>query len=68
MWDDDRLTRMFEQIVQGYNDGWVKPHVDSVFDFDHSCDAHEYIENRKNVGKVVLVPTEFLVKEWNKRR
>ena len=30
--------------------------VDRSFTFDRAGDAHTYIEERKNIGKVVLVP------------
>jgi len=30
--------------------------VDRAFPFDQVAEAHRYIEGRKNIGKVVLVP------------
>ena len=32
------------------------PHVDQVFSFDDAGKAHRRLEERKNIGKVVLVP------------
>lgn len=43
-------------ILQGVRDGWVNPHVDTTFKYAEVADAHRYIENRKNIGKVILVP------------
>jgi len=42
--------------MRGVAEGWIRPHVDSAFRFDQIADAHTYIESRKNIGKVVLVP------------
>jgi NADPH:quinone reductase-like Zn-dependent oxidoreductase len=42
--------------VRGIEEGWIQPHVDRAFPFDQITDAHRYIEARKNIGKVVLVP------------
>jgi len=43
-------------ILQGVDEGWVRPHVDRTFPFDRVGEAHVYIEQRRNRGKVVLVP------------
>ena len=42
-------------ILQGVEDGWVRPHVDKTFPLEQAGEAHRYIEERKNIGKVVLV-------------
>ncbi len=42
--------------MQGINEGWIQPHVDKAFPFDQADAAHAYMEARKNIGKVVLVP------------
>ena len=43
-------------ILQGVDEGWIKPHVDKVFPFEEAAEAHRYIENRKSLGKVLLRP------------
>lgn len=43
-------------ILQGVDEDWVKPHVDATFSFEEAGEAHRYIEERRNIGKVVLVP------------
>jgi NADPH:quinone reductase-like Zn-dependent oxidoreductase len=37
-------------------DGTIKPVVAEAFPFDRAGDAHRFIADRKNIGKVVLVP------------
>ncbi|UCC14782.1 MAG: zinc-binding dehydrogenase [Gammaproteobacteria bacterium] len=49
-----RLNTWLGQILRGVGEGWVRPHVDRVFDFESACDAHTYIEERRNTGKVIL--------------
>jgi len=39
-----------------YREGKVRPRVDSVFPFERAKEAHRRIQERKNAGKVVLVP------------
>jgi NADPH:quinone reductase-like Zn-dependent oxidoreductase len=57
LWHENEKIRSWtEAVLQGVNDGWVRPYVDKAFSFEHARDAHEYIESRKNIGKVVLVP------------
>ena len=57
LWDQpDKIRSWMDQIIQGYREGWVRPHIDRVFKFNEAGIAHEYIESRKNIGKVVLIP------------
>jgi NADPH:quinone reductase-like Zn-dependent oxidoreductase len=42
--------------MRGVQQGWIRPHVDRSFSFDEIADAHRYMEARKNIGKIVLVP------------
>ena len=57
MWDEQEKVRSWMQtILQGVDEGWVQPHVDKAFPLDQVGEAHAYIEARKNIGKVVLVP------------
>jgi NADPH:quinone reductase-like Zn-dependent oxidoreductase len=57
MWDEgEKVAGWTQEIVRGIHEGWIEPHVDRVFPFDQITDAHRYIEARKNIGKVVLVP------------
>lgn len=51
-----KLKGWMEEILAGAREGWVQPHVDRVFHFEQVAEAHAYIEARKNIGKVILVP------------
>ena len=37
-------------------DGSVTPVIDKVFSLDNISDAHKYIEDSNQFGKVILVP------------
>jgi len=57
MWGEgEKVASWTREIMRGVQQGWVRPHVDRTFAFDEIADAHRYIEARKNIGKVVLVP------------
>jgi NADPH:quinone reductase-like Zn-dependent oxidoreductase len=43
-------------LVALWRDGKVRPRVDSTYPFERAADAHRRLHDRKNVGKVVLVP------------
>jgi NADPH2:quinone reductase len=45
------------QIFQWVAEGKLKPAVDAVLPFDRAADALERLEQRKVMGKLVLVPT-----------
>ena len=57
MWHEpEKVAEWVQEILLGVHEGWVRPHVDKVFSFVQAGDAHKYMESRKNIGKVVLVP------------
>ena len=57
MWDEvDRLTGWLDRILGWWAEGKVRPHVDRAFPFAEAAAAHSYIQERRNVGKVLLVP------------
>lgn len=57
MWQEvKKARRWFHRILEGLEQGWVRPHVDATFSFEKAADAHRYIEERRNIGKVILVP------------
>jgi NADPH:quinone reductase-like Zn-dependent oxidoreductase len=56
-WDrEGSLDRVTEPLMAGLEKGELKPVVAEAFPFDRAPDAHRFIEERRNVGKVVLVP------------
>ena len=57
MWHEpEKVAVWMRDILGGVEDGWVNPYVDRAFSFDEAGEAHRYLEERKNIGKVVLVP------------
>jgi NADPH:quinone reductase-like Zn-dependent oxidoreductase len=57
LWDEVDLMRAETlAVVDMLEKGIIAPHVDKVFSFDQAADAHRWLEQGKNVGKVVLVP------------
>jgi NADPH:quinone reductase-like Zn-dependent oxidoreductase len=57
MWHEpDIVAEWVDEIMRGVAEGWIRPHVDKAFPFEQAGEAHSYMESRKNIGKVVLVP------------
>lgn len=57
MWHEpEKVAEWVQSIMQGITEGWIQPFVDRAFTFDQAGEAHAYLEARKNIGKVVLVP------------
>ena len=57
LWGEgDKVASWMSEIMRGIDDGWIRPHVDRAFPFDQVAEAHRYIEARRNIGKVVLLP------------
>jgi NADPH:quinone reductase-like Zn-dependent oxidoreductase len=50
------IDRLVDPLMEGLSKGDLKPVVAEAFPFDRAPDAHRMIEERRNVGKVVLVP------------
>jgi NADPH:quinone reductase-like Zn-dependent oxidoreductase len=57
-WWDERgsLADVTHPLVELIDRGVVRPVVAEVFPFERAADAHRYIQERRNVGKVVLIP------------
>ena len=57
LWDDaGSLDPWITPLRALIDDGTVQPVVAEVFPFDRAADAHRMLAERRNVGKVVLVP------------
>lgn len=54
--EKEKLRSWMETILEGFREGWVRPHVSKTFKFEDAAEAHRYIESRRNIGKVVLTP------------
>ena len=56
-WDrEGSLNRVVEPLAEGLASGELTPVVAETFPFDRAADAHRFIHERRNVGKVVLTP------------
>lgn len=57
LWDDrGTLQPWTEPLTALIEDGTIRPLVSDAIPFDRAADAHRVIAERRNVGKVVLVP------------
>lgn len=57
LWSEGAAIRSWmEQILSWCREGKIRPTVDREFTFAEAALAHHYIQDRKNIGKVVLVP------------
>jgi NADPH:quinone reductase-like Zn-dependent oxidoreductase len=57
IWDELGSLEPFMAAIEGLlADGVLQPVVAKAFPFDHAGEAHRYIGERRNVGKVVLTP------------
>ena len=57
LWDDRKtLDPWIDPLRALMEDGTIAPVVAEAFPFDRAPDAHRMIAERRNVGKVVLVP------------
>ncbi len=55
LWDEADLVRPWmQQIVAWYDEALFRPHVDRAFPFNKVSEAHHHIQNRENIGKVLL--------------
>ena len=57
LWDQAEMQRAWmRQIIAWYDDALFRPHIDRTFKFSEAAEAHDYIQDRKNTGKVLLAP------------
>jgi NADPH:quinone reductase-like Zn-dependent oxidoreductase len=57
LWHEpEKAATWMKAILDGVSEGWINPFVDKAFTFAQAGEAHRYLEQRKNIGKVVLVP------------
>jgi NADPH:quinone reductase-like Zn-dependent oxidoreductase len=54
--DTEGLSRVLEPLSEELEAGTLNPVVAEAFPFEHAGDAHTFIAERRNIGKVVLVP------------
>jgi NADPH:quinone reductase-like Zn-dependent oxidoreductase len=56
LWDEHGSQRWAGPLTELLADGTIRPVVAESFRFEQAPNAHRYIAERRNVGKVVLVP------------
>jgi NADPH:quinone reductase-like Zn-dependent oxidoreductase len=57
LWHETERSRvLFEQVMAKVGDGTLVPVIDREFSFAEAVQAHAYMQERKNFGKVLLVP------------
>lgn len=54
--EQELLTKAIMQILQLMVEGTLHPRIDRSFPFSQAAEAHAYIQDHKNFGKVLLVP------------
>ena len=56
-WDrEGSLARAIDPLAEDLAAGKIDPVVAESFAFDRAADAHRFLHERRNIGKVVLVP------------
>jgi NADPH:quinone reductase-like Zn-dependent oxidoreductase len=57
MWGEiDRQRRWAEQLLNLWTQGAIKPKIARTFPFAEAPQAHHFVQDRRNIGKVLLVP------------
>jgi NADPH:quinone reductase-like Zn-dependent oxidoreductase len=57
MWGEvERLRGWAAELLDLWRQGVIKPKIAQGFRFDEAALAHHFIQDRKNIGKVLLVP------------
>ena len=57
MWGEvDRIREWADRLLELWAQGVVKPKIARSFRFDEAAQAHHFIQDRRNIGKVLLVP------------
>lgn len=57
LWNEiPRVRGWADDLLALWEKGVVRPHVDKVFPLAEAAAAHHYVQDRKNIGKVLLRP------------
>jgi NADPH:quinone reductase-like Zn-dependent oxidoreductase len=57
MWGEtDRMRGWAEDLLDLWNKGVIQPKIDKTFLLDEAPLAHHYIQDRRNLGKILLKP------------
>ena len=50
------LHEELQSVLALWDQGRVKPHIDSTYPFTEAATAHRRILRRQNIGKILLTP------------
>lgn len=57
LWDESsRVALWMETLLDYAHQGAIDPVISASFSFDQAAEAHEFIQDRRNTGKVLLLP------------
>jgi len=57
LWDEvDRVSGWMESLLDLQAAGTIQPIIAARFPFERAAEAHHYLQDRKNFGKVLLLP------------
>jgi NADPH:quinone reductase-like Zn-dependent oxidoreductase len=51
-----RLRRVGEDVLRAWEEGAIRPEIAATYPFEEAAEAHRMLGERRNLGKVVLVP------------
>ncbi len=55
MWDEvDRMRPWFEEILTWHQAGKLSVKIDRIYALEEAARAHDHLQNRQNIGKVLL--------------
>lgn len=54
--DEELISRTMTTLLELYNQGKIKPRIDSCFHFEEVADAMRRMHERQNIGKIILLP------------
>jgi NADPH2:quinone reductase len=50
----EKINRVMKAVIQLHEDGALKPHVGGEYSIDRLAEAHQFLESRKSMGKIVV--------------
>lgn len=59
LWEEsDRVRDWMSEIVTWYDAFAFRPHIGRTFPLAEAAEAHHYLQNRENIGKILLMPSK----------
>jgi NADPH:quinone reductase-like Zn-dependent oxidoreductase len=57
LWDEiPRVNEWLEALIGCWNRHEIAPVISQTFPLDRAAEAHHYMQDRKNLGKIILIP------------